>query len=125
MLNPETVKWLRRELQRAEKCVASARKGLQPLVAQLWLDLPAGQGPPACRAGPEGEREVVRGERLLPPDERKRPFPPDIRGWVMLLGRMAGWRPSKRRSLTGNEVLWRAYVQIQGIVLLWQNTRAL
>lgn len=104
--------------------------GSQSLAA---LDGPVVAGPARGTAGPaslsrpepEGEREVVRGERLLPPDERKGPFPPDIRGWVMLLGRMAGWRPSKRRSLTGNEVLWRAYVQIQGIVLLWQNTRAL
>ena len=67
----------------------------------------------------EVEREliriVVRGERLLPPD---------IHGWVMLLGRMAGWRPSKRHPLPGNEVLWRAYVQMQGMVRFWQATRA-
>ena len=83
---------------------------------------------PAGEVLTEGERAVigivVRAERLLPPDERDRPFPPDIRSWVMLLGRMAGWRPSKRRPLPGNEVLWRAYVQMQGMVRFWQATRA-
>ena len=68
----------------------------------------------------EGEREVigivVRAERLLPPSERDRPFQPDIRSWVILMGRMAGWHPSNRRPLPGNEVLWRAYVQMQGLV---------
>ena len=66
---------------------------------------------------------VVRAERLLPPGERDRPFPPDIRSWVKLLGRMAGWRPSKRRPLPGNEVPWRANVQMQGMVRFWQATR--
>ncbi len=40
---------------------------------------------------------VVRAEGLLPPAERGKPFPPDIRSWVVLLARMAGWCPSKRR----------------------------
>ena len=83
---------------------------------------------PAAEVLSEGEREVirivVRAERLLPPAERERPFPADIRSWVMLLGRMAGWRPSKRRPLPGNEVLWRAYVQMQGMRRFWQATRA-
>ena len=49
---------------------------------------------------------------------------PDIRSWVLLMGRMAGWHPSKRRSLPGNEVLWRAYVQLQGMVRYRQAARA-
>ncbi len=67
---------------------------------------------------------VVRAERLLPPAERGRPFPPDIRSWVVLLARMAGWRPSKRRPLPGNEVLWRAFVQLQTMVRVTQAARA-
>ena len=49
------------------------------------------------------EREVigivVRGKRLLSPDERDRPIPPDIRSWVMVLARIAGWQPSIRCPL--------------------------
>ncbi len=59
-------------------------------------------------------REVI--ERLLPP------LGPDIRTWVVLLARMAGWQPSKRRPLAGNEVLWRANVQLQTMVRLRQAT---
>ena len=66
---------------------------------------------------------VVRGERLLPPVERGRPFPPDIRNWVVLLARLAGWQPSTRRPLPGNEVLWRAHVQLQAMVRVTQAAR--
>ena len=63
---------------------------------------------PAEEVLTEDERQVigtvVRAERLLPPAESGKPFPPDIRSWVVLLARMAGWRPSKRRPLPGNEV---------------------
>ena len=83
---------------------------------------------PAAEVLTEGERAVieivVRAERLLPPAERERPWPADIGNWVQLLGRMAGWRPSKRRRFPGNEVLWHAYVQMQGMVRFWQATRA-
>ena len=69
--------------------------------------------------------EVLTGdERLLPPVERGRPFPPDIRSWVVLLARIAGWQPSNRRPLPGNEVLWRAYVQLQAMVRVTQAARA-
>ncbi len=67
---------------------------------------------------------VVQAERLLPPAERDRPLPPDIRAWVMLLARIAGWRPTKRRPLPGNEVLWRACVQLQMMVRGAQAARA-
>jgi len=50
----------------------------------------------------------VKAKRLLPPQERGRPPPGDIRTWVVLLARTTGFRPSKRRPLPGNEVLWRA-----------------
>ena len=83
---------------------------------------------PAAEVLTEDEREVigvvVRGERLLPPAERDRPFLPDIRSWVVLLARIAGWQPSARRPLPGNEVLWRAYVQLQAMVRLTQAARA-
>ena len=51
----------------------------------------------------------VRGERLLSAAERGRPFPPDIRSWVVLLARIAGWQPPIRHPLPANEVLWRPY----------------
>ena len=74
------------------------------------------------------ERQVigtlVRGQRLLPPGERGRPWPPDIRGWVLLLARTGGWHPTKRRPLPGNEVLWRAYVRMQTVVVYLGAARA-
>ena len=74
------------------------------------------------------EREViarvVQAEGLLPPAERNRPPPPDIRSWVVMLARMTGWQPSRRRPLPGNEVLWRAYVQLQTMVRLLEAQRA-
>ena len=83
---------------------------------------------PAAEVLTEDEREVigtvVRGERLLPPAERGRPFLPDIRSWVVLLARIAGWQASARRPLPGNEVLRRAYVQLQAMVRLTQAARA-
>ena len=83
---------------------------------------------PADEVLTDDERQViglvVQAERLLPPAERGRPFPPDIRSWVVLLARMAGWRPSKRRPLPGNEVLWRAFVQLQMMVRVTQAARA-
>ena len=66
---------------------------------------------------------VVVAERLRPPRERGQPFGPDIRTWVVLLARMAGWQPSKRHPLPGNEVLWRANVQLQMMVRFRQAAR--
>ena len=40
------------------------------------------------------------GAGLLPPK--------DIRVWVVMLARILGWQPRKRRRLPGNEVLWKA-----------------
>lgn len=37
--------------------------------------------------------------------------------------RMKGWRPSKRQPLAGNEVLWRAHVRLQRMVLGMQTLR--
>ena len=67
--------------------------------------------------------QVVRKGRLLPPAERGQPRPEDIRSWVVWLARVVGFRPSKRRPLPGNEVLWRAYVKIKTIVWFNQLTR--
>lgn len=59
------------------------------------------------------EREViehqVRRRGLLPPRERGRAPPRDIRSWVVWLARTTGFRPSRRRPLPGHQVLWRAY----------------
>ena len=60
--------------------------------------------------------EVVRKGRLLPPAERGKPRPADIHSWVLWLAGIAGFRPSQRRPLPGNEVLWRAFVKMQTIV---------
>ena len=64
----------------------------------------------------------VERRQLLPP-EQGRLFRTDIRSWVVLLARMVGWRQSKRQPLPGNEVLWRAYVRLQTMVLGMQTLR--
>ena len=83
---------------------------------------------PATEVLSDDERQVigtvVRAERLLPPTEREKPFAPDIRTWVLMLARMAGWRPSKRSPLPGNQVMWRACVQLGTMVRLMQAARA-
>lgn len=83
---------------------------------------------PAAEVLTDDERQVigtvVRAERLLPPAERDKPFAPDIRSWVVLLARMAGWHPSKRSPLPGNQVMWRACVQLRTMVRLMQAARA-
>lgn len=68
---------------------------------------------------------VVRGERLLLPAERGRPYPPDICSCVVLLARITGWQqPSIRRPLPVHEVFWRAYLQLQAMVRVTQAARA-
>ena len=62
---------------------------------------------------------------LRPPQERGEPVGPDIRSWVVLLARMAGWRPKKHRELPGNEVLWRTFKQLQAMVRYRQSQRGL
>ena len=59
---------------------------------------------------------LVYEQQLLPPSERGRAPPGDIRTWVLLLARTAGFRPSKRRPLPGDAVLWRAYAALQRAV---------
>ena len=66
---------------------------------------------------------VTEAERLRPPRERGQPVGPDIRSWVVLLARMRGWRPKKRRELPGNEVLWKAYQPLQIMVRYRQSLR--
>ena len=65
----------------------------------------------------------VERRQLRPPAERGTAFGSDIRSWVVLLARMVGWRPSKRQPMPGNEVLWRAYVRLQTMVLGMQTLR--
>ena len=50
------------------------------------------------------------GLRLL---QRERPPPEDIRGWVVRLVRIAGYRPWKWQPLPGNQVLWKAWKIVQ------------
>ncbi len=66
---------------------------------------------------------VTETERLRPPRERGQPVGPGIRSWVVLLARMRGWRPKKHRELPGNEVLWKAYQQLQTMVRYRQALR--
>ncbi len=51
------------------------------------------------------------------------PPPADVRGMVLAMAHMAGWYPSKRRPLPGNEVLWRANRKLQPMVELLQALR--
>ena len=72
---------------------------------------------PASEVLTAQERYVIdtlssRG-RLLPPRERGRPPPGDIRSYVVRLARTVGFIPSKRRPLPGNEILWRAWLDLQ------------
>ena len=66
---------------------------------------------------------VTEAERLRPVREQGQPPGEDIRSWVVLLARMRGWRPKKRRELPGNEVLWKAYQQLQTMVRYRQTQR--
>ncbi len=76
----------------------------------------------AAECGPLIEA-VAEAEGLRPPGERGQPPGADIRSWVVLLARLRGWRPKKRRELPGNEVLWKAYQQLQTMVRYRQTLR--
>ena len=66
----------------------------------------------------------MKDKQLQPPGERGRPPPKDIWSWVILLARTTGFRPSKRQPLPGNEVLWRACVDLWRAVDGLQALRA-
>ena len=79
---------------------------------------------PASEVLPAQERYVIdtlssRG-RLLPPRQRGRPPPGDIQSYVVRLARTVGFIPSKRRPLPGNEILWRAWLDLQRSVRMLQ-----
>ena len=115
ILKPETVKCLAFESVTARRV--------------LSLDRYARDEPesPAAEAPKDRDREVidivVRGERLLLPAERDRPFPPDIRSWVVLLARIAGWQPSIGCPLPRHEVLWWTYLQLQTMLRVTRAAR--
>ena len=67
---------------------------------------------------------LVFEQQLLPPSERQPEPPADIRAWVVLLARTAGFRPSKRQPLPGAKVLGRACEQVRFCVHWDQLTRA-
>ena len=67
---------------------------------------------------------LVYEQQLLPPSEREREPPGDIRAWVVLLARTAGFRPSKRRPLPGAKVLGRACEHVRFCVHWDQLKRA-
>ncbi len=75
----------------------------------------------------EDEREMigafVERRQVRPPAERGKPFATDIRSRVALPARMVGWGPSKRQPYLGNEVLWRAFMRLQTMVLGMQTLR--
>ena len=74
------------------------------------------------------QREVigtlVNKQHLLPPQVRGQSPPPDIRTWVVWLARTAGFRPSRRRPLPGNEILWRACAHVAVIAHFQQLARS-
>ena len=75
ILKPQTVEWLRRQLQRGEFTRATLGAGYaSTVVTELRI----------------GQVELLH---------------PNIHGRVILMGRIAGWQPSMRRPLPGNEVL--------------------
>ena len=61
---------------------------------------------PAREVLSETEMEVIENlvqfRRVLPPAQRERPPPEEIRGWVVRLARLAGFRPWKRQPLPGD-----------------------
>ena len=62
--------------------------------------------------------------RQLRPDAVRGSAPPaDARGMVLAMAHMAGWYPSKRRPMPGNEVLWRANRKLQPMVETLQGLR--
>ena len=81
---------------------------------------------PAREVLSETEMEVIENlvqfRRVLPPAQRERPPPEDIRGWVVRLARLAGFRPWKRQPLPGNQVLGKAW-QIVQICVLHEQAR--
>lgn len=92
-------------------------------LATLWRTFLA----PAESLPGEDERQMigtfVERRQLRPPAERGKPVGSDIRSWVVLLARMVGWRPTNRQALLGNEVLWRAYVRLQTMLIGMQTLR--
>ena len=62
--------------------------------------------------------DLVQYRRVLPPAQRERPPPEDIRGWVVRLARIVGFRPWKRQPLPGNQVLSKAWKIVQIGVML-------
>ena len=91
--------------------------------------LARGQGPaPAAqtelRSGrvqlqPPASRPGSRPLEVLAPQRGRSP-PGDIRSYVVRLARTVGFIPSKRRPLPGNEILWRAWLDLQRSVRMLQ-----
>ena len=76
----------------------SRRDAVQGLVAPSSYWLTAGnrdrRNPSEGRGAPHGQshsKEML--EKTM--SSTNTPFPPDIRSWVVLLARIAGWQPSK------------------------------
>ena len=65
---------------------------------------------------------LARRPELRPPRERGEPLPQGIGGVVVLVARLAGFIPSKRQPLPGNEIVWRGYKKLR---LLAQGMEAL
>ena len=93
--------------------------GSLPQLGEVWLE--------RAQQLTQDERAMigafVERRRLRPAAGRGKPFGTDIRSWVVLLARTVGWRPSKRQPYPSNEVLWRAYVRLQTMVLGMQTLR--
>ena len=65
---------------------------------------------------------LARHPELRPPRERGDPLPQGIGGVVVLVARLAGFIPSKRQPLPGNEIVWRGYKKLR---MLAQGMEAL
>ena len=65
---------------------------------------------------------LLNSERILPAALRNQPPPSDIRTTVVNLARVAGFRPTKRQTLPGDTVVWKAW-QIIKPMIRWEEAR--
>ena len=79
---------------------------------------------PAFEALPADEIDalyiLLLHQRIIP---KRPPKPPDIRTVVTDIARLAGFWPTKRQPLPGNEKLWNGYVKLKQSYLMYRAFR--
>ena len=101
-------------------CAAPVRKGLPDLPSVLSPELRLARAGPPLRHDREPAGEAVAAtefayslEQVLA--ERGQPLPGDILGSLVMLARMVGRRPLDREPLSGIQVPWRAFENVQAM----------